>query len=96
MTPQDRMKERLMRSTERQVGLAALLLLVSIAAVDVILIAGAAWAAHAVLDRTQGLARIVGLGMSAVVLSAALASVWQITRGYRNLRRVIDDARNAR
>jgi len=90
------MKERLMRSTERQVGLAALLLLVSIAAVDVILIAGAAWAAHAVLDRTQGLARMVGLGMSAVVLSAALASVWQITRGYRNLRRVIDDARNAR
>jgi len=96
MTPRDQMKERLMRSTERQVGLAALLLLVSIAAVDVILIAGAAWAAHAVLDRTQGLARMVGLGMSAVVLSAALASVWQITRGYRNLRRVIDDARNAR
>jgi len=96
MTPRDQMKERLMRSTERQVGLAALLLLVSIAAVDVILIAGAAWAAHAVLDRTQSLARMVGLGMSAVVLSAALASVWQITRGYRNLRRVIDDARNAR
>jgi len=96
MTPREQLKERLVRSTERQIGAAALLLLVSVAAIDVVLVAGAAWAAHAVLDRTHGLARIVGLGMSAVVLFAALASIWQITRGYRNLRRVIDDARNAR
>lgn len=96
MTHRDRLRARIAGSTDRQVETAALLLLVSVAAIDVILMAGAAWTAHAVLDRTHGFARIVGLGMAAVVLSAALASIWQITRGYRNLRRVIDDARNAR
>jgi len=96
MTPRGRLRDRIERSSDRQVGAAALLLLASVAAVDLVLVAGAAWISYAIFDRTEGVARILGLAASAVLLCCALLATWRVTRGYRNLRRLIDDARNGR
>jgi hypothetical protein len=96
MTPRDRLRARIGRSTDRQVGAAALLLLASVAAIDVVLVAGAAWISYAIVDRTGGVTMILGLAASALLLCCALLATWRVTRGYRNLRRLIDDVRNAR
>lgn len=77
-------------------GAAALLLLVSVAAVDLVLVAGAAWISHAILDHARGSALIIGLCGSAIALCCALLAVWRVTRGYGNLRRLMDDVRNPR
>lgn len=96
MRPHDRLKDRIARSSDRQIGTAALLLLASVAAIDILLIAGAVWISYAIIGRTHGTTQIVGLVLSALVLCCALLVTWRVTRGYRNLRRLIDDARNGR
>ena len=96
MTPRDRLRARIGRSTDRQVGAAALLLIASVAAVDAVLVVGAAWISYVIVDHTGGATMILGLASSALLLCCALAATWRVTRGYRNLRRLIEDVRNER
>lgn len=96
MTPRERLHARIGRSSDRQVGAAALLLLASVAAVDLLLVGGAAWISYAIVDRAEGGARLLGLAASALLLCCALIATWRVTRGYRNLRRLIEDVRNGR
>lgn len=93
MNPRDRLRERMSRSSDRQIGLAALAMLGTVASIDVMLVLGAIWTSRTIMVRTSGATQIAGLVASAIVLCCALLAIWRITKGYRNLRRLIEDAR---
>lgn len=96
MTPRERFAHRLSVSTDGQIASAVTLLVMAILIVDVALVAGAAWLSLYVVDRTQGAVTILTICLSLLPMLVALIIAWRMLRGYRNLRRLIDEARNGR
>lgn len=96
MSRHDLLKARLSRSSDRQIGVAALAMLGAIALIDIVLVAGAFWIARIIMTRTSGATQALGILASAALLCSALVGVWRLTRGYRNLRRLLDDTQKER